>query len=95
MICEGRTTVLNQNNENTAVWWRNIWKVKAPNKMKIFLCRAMHGILLVMSSLAKKQLQVDQRCFQCARTDGNRPHAKKLPMRGGSAAVAELLGQCN
>ena len=47
--------------------WQNIWKVKAPPKIKHFLWRALSGALAVKERLQTRGFQLDTNCQQCGR----------------------------
>ena len=47
--------------------WKNIWKVKAPPKIKHFLWRALSGALAVKERLQTRGIQLDTACQQCGR----------------------------
>jgi hypothetical protein len=45
--------------------WKKLWKLNIPNKVKIFLWRALRGCLRVKERLIPKGVQCDPKCFCC------------------------------
>lgn len=45
--------------------WRRIWSVYVPQKIKIFIWKVCHNILLVKSSLHKKKISPSSDCLIC------------------------------
>lgn len=45
--------------------WKTLWKLKVPNKIKVFGWRAYHNILPTHVNLAQKQIIQDNRCEAC------------------------------
>lgn len=45
--------------------WRNIWKIKAPPKIKHFIWRALSGALAVKERLITRGIQMDTTCLCC------------------------------
>ena len=46
--------------------WATIWKLRIPNKIKVFGWRACHDILPTRRNLKKKQILMDELCPLCA-----------------------------
>ncbi|KAG2307175.1 hypothetical protein Bca52824_026923 [Brassica carinata] len=47
--------------------WKNLWKIKAPQKIKHFMWRALSGALAVKERLTTRGIQVDTTCLGCGR----------------------------
>lgn len=47
----------------------NVWRVKAPPKMKTFLWKAMAGVILVSERLVKRGVTMDAGCKRCGREE--------------------------
>ena len=47
--------------------WAAIWKLRIPNKIKVFGWRACHDILPTRRNLKKKRVLFDELCPFCAR----------------------------
>jgi hypothetical protein len=45
--------------------WRSIWKLKIPSKIKIFIWRALHGILPLKSILVNRHIGTSGECPIC------------------------------
>jgi hypothetical protein len=45
--------------------WRTIWKLKIPSKIKIFIWRALHGILPLKSILVNRHIGMSGECPIC------------------------------
>lgn len=46
-------------------WWRKIWKMKVPNKIKIFAWRVCKNSLPTWKNLQAKKMVVDAKCRWC------------------------------
>lgn len=53
-------------NSCSMAWWKSIWKMKVPNKMKFFLWRACKGIFPCQWELARQKVAK----MPCARLVG-------------------------
>lgn len=47
------------------VVWKSLWKLKAPNKIKVFGSRECHNILPTRVNLAQRRITNDNRCEMC------------------------------
>ena len=47
--------------------WKKLWKVRVPNKMKVFAWRACHEILPTRVNLVKRNIIRDNICHCCQR----------------------------
>ena len=47
--------------------WKKLWKVRVPNKMKVFAWRACHEILPTRVKLAKRNIIRENLCLCCQR----------------------------
>jgi hypothetical protein len=45
--------------------WKELWQMKVPSKIKIFLWRALHGIVPLKSILANKHIGTSGQCPVC------------------------------
>lgn len=48
-----------------AGFWKRIWQMKAPMKIKMFIWRCLHGIVPVNVALAQRKIPVDPVCPLC------------------------------
>ena len=46
-------------------FWKDIWQLKVPNKVKVFLCRACSRALPTKSNLQKRRVVDNSTCDQC------------------------------
>ena len=46
-------------------WWKMIWAMNVPPKVKSFLWRACSNILPTRENLRRRKVQVDERCELC------------------------------
>ena len=54
--------------------WKALWRMKVPNKIKIFKWRACHGILPTRLNLAKRKIIVETVCPICLQSLENEVH---------------------
>ncbi|XP_048608923.1 uncharacterized protein LOC125584472 [Brassica napus] len=47
--------------------WKNLWKIKAPPKIKHFIWRALSGALAIKERLTTRGIQIDTTCSNCSR----------------------------
>lgn len=50
-------------------FWRSIWKIKAPPKLKHFLWRVLSGVLAVKDRLRSRGISLDTTCQTCGLAD--------------------------
>ena len=55
--------------------WKTLWKLKVPNKIKVFGWRACRNILPTQANLAQKQIIQDNRYEACKTEPETRIHA--------------------
>lgn len=55
--------------------WKIIWHLNVPQKIKVFLWKAMHGILDVRDNLARKRIVSSGRCPLCGQENETVEHA--------------------
>jgi len=48
---------------NTVSWWKFLWRLSIPTKVKIFIWKGFHGWLLTNEALLKKQVKLSS--FGC------------------------------
>ncbi|KAK6124264.1 hypothetical protein DH2020_042016 [Rehmannia glutinosa] len=48
-----------------STWWRRLWKLRIPEKIKIFCWRAFHGILPCATQLIKRGISMSPLCSRC------------------------------
>ncbi|KAK2648728.1 hypothetical protein Ddye_016217 [Dipteronia dyeriana] len=56
-------------------WWKFLWRLKVPPKVKLFIWRACHEWIPAMINLAKRGMQVDTLCPLCCARDESMLHA--------------------
>jgi ribonuclease HI len=49
--------------------WKTVWKIQAPNKMKIVLWRMIHDCLPTGQQLTHRRIPADDRCFFCGQVE--------------------------
>ena len=54
--------------------WRKIWQMHIPNKIKVFVWRACHGILPTRANLLQKHVVEDSTCVLCKCTSETELH---------------------
>ena len=57
------------------VFWRRLWKMKVPNKIKIFLWRACSKALPTRCNLLRRKVLEDPTCPHCGTENENTLHA--------------------
>jgi ribonuclease HI len=55
--------------EAEAKLWKKVWKIQAPNKMKIVLWRMIHDCLPTGQQLTHRRIPADDRCFFCGKLE--------------------------
>ena len=55
--------------------WTAIWKLRLPNKIKVFAWRACHEILPTAANLTKRRVINDDKCLICTRETESTIHA--------------------
>ncbi|MCH98064.1 ribonuclease H protein, partial [Trifolium medium] len=54
--------------------WKKMWKMRVPQKVKLFLWRALRGCLPVRGRLIQKGVQCNNKCPHCEQTEENEWH---------------------
>jgi hypothetical protein len=54
--------------------WKKLWKLKVPNKVRIFLWRVLRGCLPVRARLLAKGVHCDPKCPCCGEYEENEWH---------------------
>ena len=54
--------------------WNLIWKIKVPNKIKLFIWRCCNNALAVRHNLKKRGMRVDNTCGVCGAVDESQLH---------------------
>uniref|UniRef100_A0A803PM68 RNase H type-1 domain-containing protein n=1 Tax=Cannabis sativa TaxID=3483 RepID=A0A803PM68_CANSA len=57
---------IQSNTEATERWWRLLWKLKIPPKVKHFVWKMAHSWLPTNSALAYRKVQVEPYCTRCS-----------------------------
>lgn len=55
-------------------YWRVVWNLHLPNKLKIFVWRCLSSILPTMTNLCSRGMQVDPRCYLCKKSEESIVH---------------------
>jgi hypothetical protein len=63
-----------QENNGEDMFWKKLWKLDCPGKVKHFLWRMAHNSLALRVNLARRHMEVDTRCVVCNRLDENGGH---------------------
>lgn len=63
LIQEGREYNLMSNNSG---FWRKLWNLKIPSKVKHFMWRAINGCLPTRDNLSMKRVAVNNLCLMCS-----------------------------
>ena len=64
----------NSSSENCSKFWKNLWRLNVPNKIKSFAWRASHNILPTKENLCHRKVLNDPACKACglgAESSGN------------------------
>ena len=56
-------------------WWRTLWSLHIPSKVKIFIWRVWHNILPVQTSLQRRGIVTPTLCTRCNEEPENLLHA--------------------
>jgi hypothetical protein len=51
--------------QNPSWWWRGLWKLKCPQKAKIFLWAALNDKIPTWDNLRRRQIEGSGRCSLC------------------------------
>lgn len=60
--------------EGESEFWRKLWKLDCPPKVKHFLWRLCHNMLAVRRILKRSGMEIDTRCCMCNRLDEDGGH---------------------
>ena len=60
---------------NGGAVWRSLWKLRVPNKIKVFAWRALYDILPTRENLARRRIVTDGTCELCQRENESVFHA--------------------
>ncbi|KAK2647882.1 hypothetical protein Ddye_015371 [Dipteronia dyeriana] len=61
--------------KDLAYWWKILWKLKIPLKIKLFMRRACHHKIPTLVSLAKRGVLTEIFCPHCRQPPASFPHA--------------------
>ncbi|KAK3219971.1 hypothetical protein Dsin_013941 [Dipteronia sinensis] len=56
-------------------WWKSLWRIQVPAKVKLFLWRASHNWIPTNSNLAKRGVLMDSLCLICRRRSESTMHS--------------------
>ena len=56
-------------------WWRKLWNLQIPNKVKIFIWRVWHNIIPVLTNLSKRGINTAGCCTRCKQEPETLIHA--------------------
>ena len=64
LLCDGQdpAAVLNLADSEDKVFWKNLWKIQVPEKIKHFLWRACTNSLALKDNLLKRKILLDAAC---------------------------------
>uniref|UniRef100_A0A803PV25 Reverse transcriptase domain-containing protein n=1 Tax=Cannabis sativa TaxID=3483 RepID=A0A803PV25_CANSA len=57
---------IQSNTEATNRWWRQLWKLKIPPKVKHFVWKMAHSWIPTNSALAHRKVQIEPYCTRCS-----------------------------
>uniref|UniRef100_A0A803QE56 CCHC-type domain-containing protein n=1 Tax=Cannabis sativa TaxID=3483 RepID=A0A803QE56_CANSA len=66
MAMELRKEVTQSNEKDMMAWWRGMWKLKLPPKVKHFVWKMANSWLPTHSALTSRGMDVDPRCSRCS-----------------------------
>jgi len=68
LLCVGQDSTANANQANSEdrVFWKKLWKIQVPGKIKHFLWRAYTNSLATKDNLVKRKILLDVACNRCA-----------------------------
>ncbi|KAK2647194.1 hypothetical protein Ddye_022389 [Dipteronia dyeriana] len=75
--------------QSSVSWWKVLWRIDVPHKIKAFHWRACHYWLPTRASLAKRGDHVDVTCASCSKYPETTIHAF-----GGCAKLKEVRVGC-
>ncbi|KAK2639320.1 hypothetical protein Ddye_027115 [Dipteronia dyeriana] len=61
--------------DNSKSWWKDLWRLHIPSKIKIFMCWASHHWLPTRFYLARRGVPLDETCPRCLRRSKSMVHA--------------------
>jgi hypothetical protein len=55
-------------------FWKGLWKIKCPGKIRIFLWRMAHNSITVRMGLERRGMELDTKCVMCGRLNEDGGH---------------------
>ncbi|OEL23816.1 hypothetical protein BAE44_0015165, partial [Dichanthelium oligosanthes] len=62
---EIRASSVPESSSNSGAWWKLLWKMKIPSKVRIFWWRAIHNFLPVKCELFRRHVAKESFCEEC------------------------------
>lgn len=70
----GQETTLSSMDKETS-WWRKVWKMRVPSKVKVFVWKSFHESIPTMVNLWNHHVPVDGNCLICKEEIETTDHA--------------------
>nr|POE83460.1 putative ribonuclease h protein [Quercus suber] len=77
LLCESEISGVASSSDSSeqSLFWKRIWKLHIPNKIKMFLWRVCSNALPTMANLKKRKILEDANCKACHVAEENTLHA--------------------
>ena len=75
LLYEVETLVSSSNTSKLERFWKRVWKLRIPNKIKFFLWRVCSNALPTKENLKKRKVLDDAKCSACLSAQENTLHA--------------------
>lgn len=62
---EANTNLSSSSSNSSQSFWKKIWKIQAPNKVRHFIWRAAKDSLPIKQNLKSQHILMDKTCTQC------------------------------
>ena len=85
LLCESENLGATSSSDSSkqTLFWKRIWKLHIPNKIKVFLWRVCSNALPTLENLKKRKILEDAKCKACLTAEEDTLHAiwncEKLP----------------
>ena len=77
LLCESETLGAASSSDSSKqnLFWKRVWKLHIPNKIKVFLWRVCSNALPTMENLKRRRVLEDAKCKSCLAAEENTLHA--------------------
>lgn len=67
LLLQDRIQEENSHSSIMPKWWKSLWHLKIPQKVQVFMWHVVNGALPTKMALAKRRLQMEERCNGCSK----------------------------